>query len=138
MKKNINFGNYYKLINKRRSFICGIKGLKLNRDEIYFLNKFKPWGIILFSRNISNISQVSSLTNSIKKIFKDPNYPILIDEEGGRVCRLSKIIDNSFFNASMFGKIYDKDKNLIGIAKVATPVKKTEERDLTFKLKLDF
>ena len=24
---NINFGNYYKLINKRRSFICGIKGL---------------------------------------------------------------------------------------------------------------
>ena len=113
MKKNINFGNYYKLINKRRSFICGIKGLKLNRDEIYFLNKFKPWGIILFSRNISNISQVSSLTNSIKKIFKDPNYPILIDEEGGRVCRLNKIIDNSFFNASMFGKIYDKDKRLI-------------------------
>ena len=34
--------------------------------------------------------------------------------------------------------IFDKDKNLIGIAKVATPVKKTEERELTFKLKLDF
>ena len=34
--------------------------------------------------------------------------------------------------------IYDKDKNLIGIAKLATPVKKTEERDFTFKLKLDF
>jgi hypothetical protein len=34
--------------------------------------------------------------------------------------------------------IFDKDKNLIGIAKMATPVKKTEERDLTFKLKLDF
>ena len=34
--------------------------------------------------------------------------------------------------------IYDKKKNLIGIAKVATPVKKTEERDFTFKLKLDF
>jgi len=33
--------------------------------------------------------------------------------------------------------IYDKDKNLIAIAKLATPVKKTEERDLTFKLKLD-
>ena len=42
MKKNINFGNYYKLINKRRSFICGIKGLKLNRDEIYFLNNLRP------------------------------------------------------------------------------------------------
>ena len=34
--------------------------------------------------------------------------------------------------------IYDEKKNLIGIAKLATPVKKTEERDYTFKLKLDF
>tara|TARA_R100000406_G_scaffold68802_1_gene49208 strand:+ start:11606 stop:12784 length:1179 start_codon:yes stop_codon:yes gene_type:complete len=33
--------------------------------------------------------------------------------------------------------IYDNNKNLIAIAKLATPVKKTEERDLTFKLKLD-
>jgi hypothetical protein len=34
--------------------------------------------------------------------------------------------------------IFDEDKNLIAVAKVATPVKKTEDRDLTFKLKLDF
>jgi hypothetical protein len=34
--------------------------------------------------------------------------------------------------------IYDKDRNLIGVAKLATPVKKTEERDYTFKLKYDF
>ena len=34
--------------------------------------------------------------------------------------------------------IYDKDKNLIGIAKLANPVKKTEDIDYTFKLKLDF
>jgi hypothetical protein len=34
--------------------------------------------------------------------------------------------------------LYDENKRLIGIAKVATPVKKTEDRDLTFKLKLDF
>ena len=33
--------------------------------------------------------------------------------------------------------IYDRNKNLIAIAKVATPVKKTEDRDFTFKLKLD-
>ena len=31
--------------------------------------------------------------------------------------------------------IYDENKNLIGIAKVATPVKKTEDREFTFKLK---
>ena len=33
--------------------------------------------------------------------------------------------------------IYDDNQNLIGIAKVATPIKKTAERDFTFKLKLD-
>jgi hypothetical protein len=33
--------------------------------------------------------------------------------------------------------IFDEQKNLIGIAKVAKPVKKTEERDLTFKIKID-
>ena len=33
--------------------------------------------------------------------------------------------------------IYDKRKKLIGIASLAKPVKKTEDRDLTFKLKLD-
>ena len=33
--------------------------------------------------------------------------------------------------------LYDDEKNLIGIAKVATPVRKTEEKQYTFKLKLD-
>jgi hypothetical protein len=33
--------------------------------------------------------------------------------------------------------IYDKRRNLLGVASVARPVKKTEARDLTFKLKLD-
>ena len=34
--------------------------------------------------------------------------------------------------------IYDKNKNLIATAKLATPIKKTNKRDFTFKLKLDF
>ena len=34
-------------------------------------------------------------------------------------------------------KLYDDQMNCIGIAKVATPVKKTIEKDLTFKLKID-
>ena len=34
--------------------------------------------------------------------------------------------------------LYDKDKNLIGIAKLATPVRKREIDSYTFKLKLDF
>ena len=34
-------------------------------------------------------------------------------------------------------KLYDEHKNVIGIAKLAKPVRKTQDRDLTFKLKLD-
>jgi hypothetical protein len=33
--------------------------------------------------------------------------------------------------------VYDSDHNLIGVAKVATPTKKTVKRDFTFKIKLD-
>ena len=33
--------------------------------------------------------------------------------------------------------IYDEDKNLIAIAKLATPVRKRETDSYTFKLKLD-
>jgi len=33
--------------------------------------------------------------------------------------------------------IYDEDMNLIGVAKMANPVKKVENQDFLFKLKLD-
>ena len=86
------------MINKRRAFICGISGSKLKKKEISFLKKYKPWGIILFSRNLKTIKQSQNLTKSIRKVFYDDKYPILIDEEGGRVSRLNKFIDSSIFS----------------------------------------
>ena len=49
----------------RRSFIVGIKSTKLNKKEIKFLTKYKPWGIILFSRNLKTVDQIKNLTNNI-------------------------------------------------------------------------
>ena len=45
----------------------------------------------------------------------------------------------SFEKTTYISKIglYDKNRNLIAIAKPATPIRKTAERDFTFKLKLD-
>ena len=97
-------------INSRRAFICGIKGYSLTKTEVFFLSRYKPWGIILFSRNVKNINQLSSLIIDIKKIFKDNNYPILIDEEGGNVSRLRVLIDNSIFTSSFFGELFNKNK----------------------------
>ena len=96
----------------RKAVIFGIKSTKLSVEEKYFLTKQKPWGIILFSRNIVNLEQLKFLINDIKKIFKDSNYPILIDQEGGRVSRLNKIIDFSLFSQEYFGALYKNDKNL--------------------------
>ena len=88
------------MIKNRRSFIVGLKSTSLLSKEKLFLLKYKPWGIILFSRNIKNLSQARKLTDDIRSIFKDKKYPILIDEEGGRVSRLKKIQDNSIFSGS--------------------------------------
>ena len=94
----------------RRSFITGLKGSKLNIKEKKFLKRFKPWGIILFSRNIKNISQTRKLTNNIRKIFKDKNYPIMIDQEGGKINRLENIISFDNLTSEYFGDLYIKNK----------------------------
>ena len=94
----------------RRSFITGIKGPKLNKKEINFLKNYKPWGIILFSRNLKDIKQIKSLTKHIRKIFHDRNYPIIIDQEGGRVNRLNKFILLDQLTSEYFGKLFIKNK----------------------------
>ena len=97
------------MIKNRRSFIVGLKSTILRTNERQFLKKYKPWGIILFSRNIKSIDQTKKLTDDIRKIFKDKRYPILIDQEGGRVDRLTNLIDSSNFTGEFFGELYKKN-----------------------------
>ena len=99
----------------RRSFIIGIKSTILNKKEIFFLKKYKPWGIILFKRNIKTIKQTKKLTNHIKKIFNDTKYPILLDQEGGRVNRLSNFLDNDLSTSEFFGNLYSKDRKIFNV-----------------------
>ena len=96
-------------MNKRRSFIIGIKSFSLTVQEKDFLRKYKPWGIILFTRNIKNIKQTFKLTSSIRKIFNDKKYPILIDQEGGRVNRLRNLISFDNLTSEFFGDKYTKN-----------------------------
>ena len=96
-------------MNNRRSFIVGIKSIKLSEKEKYFLKKYKPWGVILFSRNIKDIKQTFKLTSSIRKVFKDKRYPILVDQEGGRVNRLKNIISFDNLTSEFFGNKFIKN-----------------------------
>ena len=99
----------------RRSFIIGIKSTILNKKEIFFLKKYKPWGIILFKRNIKTIKQTKRLTNHIKKIFNDTKYPILLDQEGGRVNRLTNFLNNDLSTSEFFGNLYSKDRKIFNV-----------------------
>jgi beta-N-acetylhexosaminidase len=103
------------MIKNRKAFIVGIKSFKLSGKEKFFLKKYKPWGVILFSRNIKSIKQTKALTDNIKKIFKDKKYPILIDQEGGRVNRLNKIITFDNLTSEYFGNLFEKDKMKLNI-----------------------
>lgn len=94
----------------RKAIIFGIKGYHLTKKEILLFKKEKPWGIILFSRNIQNLDQLKKLVDSIKFVNLDKNFPILIDQEGGSVSRLNKIIDFGLFSQNYFTKIFHKDK----------------------------
>ena len=87
-----------------RAFIVGIKTTSLTQKEKKFLKKYKPWGVILFTRNIKNIKQTRELTTSIRKIFGNKKYPILIDQEGGRVNRLKTLISFDNLTSEFFGK----------------------------------
>ena len=111
------------MLNKR-SCIVGLKSTTLSHIEKKFLKKYKPWGVILFSRNIKTIKQTKKLTTEIKKIFNDKKYPILIDQEGGRVSRLGKIIDTSIFTGEYFENLYINDYKKFNIV-LKSYVKKT-------------
>ena len=97
-------------MNNRRAFIVGLKSTEISSKEQLFLKKYKPWGIILFTRNIKNLNQTKKLTSKIRNIFDDKKYPIMIDQEGGRVSRLENIISFKNLTSDFFGKKYVKNK----------------------------
>jgi beta-N-acetylhexosaminidase len=96
---------------KRKAIIFGLKGTTLSKGEKHLLKHSKPWGVIIFSRNIDNLYQLKKLTLQIRNLLNDTNYPILIDEEGGTVTRLNKLIDFKSFSQEFIGKKYKQKKN---------------------------
>ena len=94
---------------KRKALIVSIKGTSLSRMEKILLSKEKPWGIILFKRNLKSYNQIRKLTAQIKKLTKNKYFPVLIDEEGSNVTRLNKIISHNI-SANFFGKLYEINK----------------------------
>jgi len=70
-----------------RAFVCGCAGTALDEQESAFIRETRPWGLILFKRNVADRDQLRALTNSFRELL-GRDAPVLIDQEGGRVQRM--------------------------------------------------
>ncbi|MBL6786135.1 MAG: glycoside hydrolase family 3 protein [Candidatus Pelagibacter bacterium] len=113
---------------KKKAIIISIKGSRLTPKEKLLLAKERPWGLILFKRNIKSSIQTKKLIKSIRNYVKDKKFPILIDEEGFSVSRLKDLINHNI-DANYFGSLYKINK------KIAVNLYKSYLRNLSDKLK---
>ena len=110
VKEKKDFGKNLYLNNmKTKAIIVGVKKFKLTEQEKKLFKSFKPWGVILFSRNIKNKNQLKLLTDEIRKIFNNKRFPIMIDQEGGKVSRLNEILDFTAFSQTNLKNMYKGD-----------------------------
>lgn len=93
----------------QRALIVGCAGLRLHAAEREFLASVRPWGLILFKRNIENHAQIADLTREFRDLVGNSVAPVLIDQEGGRVQRLGPPLWPDFPPAAAFGDVYARD-----------------------------
>jgi beta-N-acetylhexosaminidase len=95
-----------------RAFITGVAGLTLTADERDFVREARPWGFILFKRNIETPAQVTALIEELRESVGEPDAPVLIDQEGGRVQRFGPPHWPVYPPGAVFGALYDIDRKL--------------------------
>jgi beta-N-acetylhexosaminidase len=95
-----------------RAFITGVSGFTLTADERDFVRASRPWGFILFKRNIDTPAQVAELINELRESIGEPDAPVLIDQEGGRVQRFGPPHWPVYPAGAVFGTLYDIDRKL--------------------------
>ncbi len=92
-----------------RAFIVGVSGLALTGEERAFMREERPWGFILFKRNVDTPAQVAALVSELRDSVGKPDAPVLIDQEGGRVQRLGQPNWPTYPPGAVFASLYDDD-----------------------------
>src|SRR6478609_7631496 len=95
---------------EHRAFITGLEGTALSAAERAFLRAHRPWGFILFKRNIETRQQVADLVRDLRETTADPDAPVLIDQEGGRVQRMGPPQWPAYPPGAAYGRLYAHDK----------------------------
>jgi beta-N-acetylhexosaminidase len=81
----------------------------LTAAERAFVREARPWGLILFKRNVETADQVAALTASFRDAV-GTDAPVLVDQEGGRVQRLGPPHWPSYPAAAAYGRLYERDR----------------------------
>jgi len=117
------------------SFQVNFKGT--NEISTFAMYAIAPKGNLNHSSNptyrLYESASLATISNRYTYV-ESPDIP-MANTVSSSFCNFS----SSFKKQTFISKIgiYDEDRNLLAVANLATPVKKTEDRALTFKLKLD-
>ncbi|MBR0817787.1 beta-N-acetylhexosaminidase [Bradyrhizobium liaoningense] len=95
-----------------RAFITGVSGTELTAAEREFIRAERPWGFILFKRNVDTPAQVAALVAELRAVAGAADAPVLIDQEGGRVQRLGPPHWPVYPPGAIFATLYDTDSGL--------------------------
>ncbi|MFQ5957786.1 MAG: beta-N-acetylhexosaminidase [Alphaproteobacteria bacterium] len=89
--------------------IFGCKGARLGGDERRFFAETQPLGFILFKRNCETPEQLRALVADLRESVGRPGAPVLVDQEGGRVARLTPPHWREAPAAAVFGALAQRD-----------------------------
>jgi len=89
--------------------VVGISGLELTGDEASLLSAEQPMGVILFRRNIDRPDQTTALCDSVRRILENDGPALWVDQEGGRVQRLTEPHWEKLPAAASIGALWPDD-----------------------------
>ncbi|TKT76764.1 beta-N-acetylhexosaminidase [Aquamicrobium sp. LC103] len=96
-------------MSESKAVILGAAGTSLTDEEIAFYKGERPWGFILFARNIAEPGQVRDLVAAMRDCVGNPDAPVFVDQEGGRVQRFRAPLAAEYPPASALGALYQHD-----------------------------
>lgn len=97
-------------MSESKAVILGCAGKSISSDETSFYRDERPWGFILFARNIGEPNEIADLVASLRDSVGRPGAPVFIDQEGGRVQRLRPPVAPNYPAGSALGALYRSDR----------------------------
>jgi beta-N-acetylhexosaminidase len=93
-------------MSESKAVIFGSSGTRLTGEERAFYGDERPWGFILFARNIGEPAEIMDLVADMRACVGRPDAPVFIDQEGGRVQRLRPPLAPNYPPAAVLGAIH--------------------------------